>query len=494
MRLHTLFDAIDGHLRRHHGTGAGWHNWPEEYRAPGERGGAALRAGTRRRGGFPRLPAVARRRAVRRRAPAGARAGLERRHLRRLRRGRERVGLGDLVRSVAVLHGRRHRRAARSASASAGRSGAFRRRIRAQLRRTAYAPFVALVRASMRNCGALRLDHVMALFRQWWVPRGFKSADGGYVHYPLEDLLGVVALESHRNAMPGGGRRPGRGARRDPPRAAAVRRVSLQGGDVRAEERRVRRARRLHRVMRWPPSPRTICRRCTAGGAVMTSTCGKSSAFYADASVGERARAERQRGTRTAAARAAPRETVAREAGPRCRNIRPSSARAVHAYLGKSPTALVTVQTRGHDRHARARERSRHQQRILQLDAAHDGERARNLRARRRARVVRRHGARSRKIASTMSALLQSLIYTAQRAGRRHHGGVRHGFLRARQGGCVAGHRGRRSRRENHPRGSRGHRAGRAGHRRRSRGRRQGAGRSPSASSSSIRSMARASS
>ena len=67
------------------------------------------------------------------------------------------------------------------------------------MRRTAYAPFVALVRASMRACGALRLDHVMALFRQWWVPRGFKSADGGYVHYPLEDLLGVVALESHRN-------------------------------------------------------------------------------------------------------------------------------------------------------------------------------------------------------------------------------------------------------------------------------------------------------
>jgi 4-alpha-glucanotransferase len=58
---------------------------------------------------------------------------------------------------------------------------------------------VALVRASMRACGALRLDHVMALFRQWWVPRGLKSADGGYVHYPLEDLLAVVALESHRN-------------------------------------------------------------------------------------------------------------------------------------------------------------------------------------------------------------------------------------------------------------------------------------------------------
>jgi len=66
------------------------------------------------------------------------------------------------------------------------------------LRHTAYAPFTALVRASMRNCGALRLDHVMSLFRQWWVPRKFKSVDGGYVHYPLEELLGVVALESHR--------------------------------------------------------------------------------------------------------------------------------------------------------------------------------------------------------------------------------------------------------------------------------------------------------
>jgi 4-alpha-glucanotransferase len=64
------------------------------------------------------------------------------------------------------------------------------------LKRTAYAPFAALVRASMRNCGALRLDHVMALFRQWWVPVGLGSTEGGYVHYPLDDLMSVLALES----------------------------------------------------------------------------------------------------------------------------------------------------------------------------------------------------------------------------------------------------------------------------------------------------------
>ncbi len=122
-----------------------------------------------------------------------------------------------------------------------------------QLRRTAYAPFAALVRASMRNCGALRLDHVMALFRQWWVPRGFKSVDGGYVHYPLEDLLGVVALESHRNQCLDRRRGSGRRAGRDPPRVAAVRRVSLQGGDVRADATASSSRRRTTCAARWPP-------------------------------------------------------------------------------------------------------------------------------------------------------------------------------------------------------------------------------------------------
>ena len=64
----------------------------------------------------------------------------------------------------------------------------------------AYRPFRALIVANMRYFGALRIDHVMALFRQWWVPRGFGSTDGGYVHYPLDDLMSVLSLESKRHA------------------------------------------------------------------------------------------------------------------------------------------------------------------------------------------------------------------------------------------------------------------------------------------------------
>lgn len=62
-----------------------------------------------------------------------------------------------------------------------------------------YQSFRELVAANMRQFGALRLDHVMALFRQWWVPAGLPATDGGYVHYPLEDLMSVLALESHRH-------------------------------------------------------------------------------------------------------------------------------------------------------------------------------------------------------------------------------------------------------------------------------------------------------
>ena len=68
-----------------------------------------------------------------------------------------------------------------------------------RLQAAAYAPFVATLRANMRHSGALRIDHVMALARLFWVPQGGEPRDGAYVYYPFEDLVGIVALESHRN-------------------------------------------------------------------------------------------------------------------------------------------------------------------------------------------------------------------------------------------------------------------------------------------------------
>jgi 4-alpha-glucanotransferase len=66
------------------------------------------------------------------------------------------------------------------------------------LREQGYEPFIRLLRANMVEGGALRIDHVMMLYRLWWVPRGSRSEDGGYVHYALDDLMALVALESER--------------------------------------------------------------------------------------------------------------------------------------------------------------------------------------------------------------------------------------------------------------------------------------------------------
>jgi 4-alpha-glucanotransferase len=60
--------------------------------------------------------------------------------------------------------------------------------------------FVRLIRNNMRYYGALRLDHVMSLCRLWWVAAGNSPMDGAYVHYPLHQLLAVLALESVRSS------------------------------------------------------------------------------------------------------------------------------------------------------------------------------------------------------------------------------------------------------------------------------------------------------
>ncbi|KKO46652.1 4-alpha-glucanotransferase [Arsukibacterium ikkense] len=68
-----------------------------------------------------------------------------------------------------------------------------------QLFSQAYQPMTDLFRSNMQDAGALRIDHVMALLRLWWVPKTADNAGGGaYVYYPIMDLLGILALESQR--------------------------------------------------------------------------------------------------------------------------------------------------------------------------------------------------------------------------------------------------------------------------------------------------------
>jgi 4-alpha-glucanotransferase len=68
-----------------------------------------------------------------------------------------------------------------------------------KLRAAGYGPFIETLRANLHAGGGLRIDHVMGLQRLWWIPKGCGPEEGGYVSYPVDDLLGIVALESVRH-------------------------------------------------------------------------------------------------------------------------------------------------------------------------------------------------------------------------------------------------------------------------------------------------------
>ncbi|HVM07448.1 MAG TPA: 4-alpha-glucanotransferase [Acidimicrobiales bacterium] len=67
-----------------------------------------------------------------------------------------------------------------------------------KLRDDCYEPFIQTVRAGFRHAGGLRFDHVMGLFRLFWVPNGSSAREGTYVRYPYGDLLDILAVESYR--------------------------------------------------------------------------------------------------------------------------------------------------------------------------------------------------------------------------------------------------------------------------------------------------------
>jgi 4-alpha-glucanotransferase len=68
-----------------------------------------------------------------------------------------------------------------------------------RLEETGYAPYREMVQAVLRRGGGLRVDHILGLFRLWWVPQETSAADGTYVSYDADAMLGILALEAVRS-------------------------------------------------------------------------------------------------------------------------------------------------------------------------------------------------------------------------------------------------------------------------------------------------------
>jgi 4-alpha-glucanotransferase len=67
-----------------------------------------------------------------------------------------------------------------------------------KLRMAGFEPFIAAIRAALGHASGLRIDHVMGLFRQFWIPAGAGPDGGGYVRFPAEELLDIVTIEASR--------------------------------------------------------------------------------------------------------------------------------------------------------------------------------------------------------------------------------------------------------------------------------------------------------
>jgi 4-alpha-glucanotransferase len=67
-----------------------------------------------------------------------------------------------------------------------------------RLAEVGYEPYRVMMRTILRHAGGLRIDHVIGLFRLWWVPPGCRPSEGTYVGYDHEALVGILVLEAHR--------------------------------------------------------------------------------------------------------------------------------------------------------------------------------------------------------------------------------------------------------------------------------------------------------
>jgi 4-alpha-glucanotransferase len=198
LRLHALHDAIDEHVRAQGEGFWGWPVWPETLRRPDAAGIAAFARDHARRVEYHAWLQWVADEQLRQVQASARELGMP-------------IGLyGDYAVGVnpsgaetwsdqALYRKGAGVGAPPDALALRGQDWGIPPQDPYVLRAEHYEPFRQLLAASMRCFGALRLDHVMALYRQWWVPVGLESTLGGYVHYPVDDLMSVLALESERH-------------------------------------------------------------------------------------------------------------------------------------------------------------------------------------------------------------------------------------------------------------------------------------------------------
>ena len=194
---YALFQALEEAHRPSQSPSVVWEDWPEAYRTPtSEEVGAFRRHHMHRVRFFQYLQWLAAeqlRALVTRTHDAGMPIGL----YHDFALGSDRYGADGWL-NQEVLAFNADCGAPPDAFAPEGQNWGFSPLDPVRQRATGYRYFSALLRNNLRYGGAIRIDHVMALFRLFWIPRGLPPAMGTYVYYHDDELLAILALESVR--------------------------------------------------------------------------------------------------------------------------------------------------------------------------------------------------------------------------------------------------------------------------------------------------------
>lgn len=192
------FEALRLHLRESEGRVSGWQDWPEELREPAGPGVERFRRDAAQRIEFQIYLQWVAAAQLRDAAAAARAAGMSIGLYRDLAVGAAQDSAETWSEPHLFAHGISVGAPPDMLNRQGQTWGLPPWNPRA-LARQGYAPFRRLLAANMRDAGALRIDHVMALLRLFWIPQSMSGADGGYVRNPFDELATIVALESERN-------------------------------------------------------------------------------------------------------------------------------------------------------------------------------------------------------------------------------------------------------------------------------------------------------
>jgi 4-alpha-glucanotransferase len=199
LRLHAIYDALDAHFRKLDRGFWGWPNWPGEYRDPTSAAVARFAHEHEHEVEYflylQWLAETQLSAAQKSARDAGMAIGL----YGDVAVGANPGGSETWANRKLYLEGASVG-APPDALALKGQDWGIPPQSPVELTTQAYAPFITLIRNNMRPVAALRFDHVMTLYRLWLVPQGMISTNGAYAHYPVDDLIAILALESHRNS------------------------------------------------------------------------------------------------------------------------------------------------------------------------------------------------------------------------------------------------------------------------------------------------------